>query len=411
MNDRHIQLFANLKNLVATNEAFVTKIHEFEGARYQVFDYFLARYSDFLLEDSREARGIMFEVDEAGNPIRLACWMPKKFFNLNENPFTIGLDLSDDNIDGVMDKMDGSIISTMMHNGKMILKSKTSLSSDHAAQATAFLYKGGYKSPLAEHLEHYTKAGYSVHMELTSPDLRIVLGYPEIKLTILSMRRLSDGAMVNRRTFYDHFPCEFRDGYDLSYWVADFSPEYFNNTDPFKQKGSFGIKFNQMTRNANGDQVSKFIDSIKGMTGVEGYIVRLKNGEHIKIKCDWYCALHHTKDSISAPRRLFETILNGAADDLKAMFAADPITVGRVVEMENKVVEKFNRLIKKVETFYNEHKSLDRKAYAIAATAERDDNLMGPKMNLYLGKENNYKEFFLKHPEMFDVNPTEESND
>lgn len=407
MNDRHIQLFANLKNLVATNEAFVTKIHEFEGARYQVFDYFLARYSDFLLEDSREARGIMFEVDEAGNPIRLACWMPKKFFNLNENPFTIGLDLSDDNIDGVMDKMDGSIISTMMHNGKMILKSKTSLSSDHAAQATAFLYKGGYKSPLAELLEHFTKAGYSVHMELTSPDLRIVLGYPEIKLTILSMRRLSDGAMVSKQNFYEHFPSEFRDDGTYYYWVKEYIADHFFG-NPFTGSPDLKLMSGYLNGVPERNKVSRFIDSIKGMTGVEGYIVRLKNGEHIKIKCDWYCALHHTKDSISAPRRLFETILNGAADDLKAMFAADPITVGRVIEMENKVVEKFNRLIKKVETFYNEHKSLDRKAYAIAATAERDDNLMGPKMNLYLGKENNYKEFFLKHPEMFDINPTEE---
>lgn len=407
MNERHSQLFANLKNLVATNEAFISKTVEFDGGKFCVFDYFLARYSDFLLEDAREARGIMFEVDDAGNPIRLACWMPAKFFNISENPITMNLDLSDDNIDGIMDKLDGSIISTMMHKGKMILKSKTSLSSDHAAQATEYLYANGYKSTLAEKLEYFTKAGYSVHMELTSPDLRIVLGYPTINLTILSMRRLSDGAMVSAQNFYDHFPNDFRDDGTYYYWVKELTPEQFNGKgNPFEQK----TRTIKSMSAGDGLGVSRFIDSIKGMTGVEGYIVRLKNGEHIKIKCDWYCALHHTKDSISAPRRLFETILNGAADDLKAMFAADPITVARVTEMEDKVVEKFNRLIQKVEAFYNDNKSLDRKSYAIAASAERDDNLMGLKMNLYLGKENNYKEFFLKHPEMFGINSTEEGS-
>jgi hypothetical protein len=404
MNERQIQLFSHLKNLVATTEVFLTKIHQLDDCFFQVFDYRLARYSDFLLPDAREARGIMFEVDRDGMPLRLACWMPSKFFNLNENPMTMDLDLSDANISGVMEKLDGSIISTMMHKGKMILKSKTSLSSEHVAVAQAYLEKNSY---FREILEYPTKNGYSVHMELTSPDLRIVLGYPEVKLTILSMRRLSDGAMVNRHNFYDHFPCDYRDGFQLDQWVKDMDPIQFagkgipfdNQVTLFKLRG---VDHNDTM------YVSKFIDAIKAMVGVEGYIVRLVNGEHIKIKCDWYCALHHTKDSISAPRRLFECILNGAADDLKAMFAVDPITCARIVEMEDKVVAKYNSLVNKVETFYDSNRSLDRKSYAIAATAEKEDNLMGLKMALYLGKTNDYKEFFLKHPEMFGINAKDE---
>jgi hypothetical protein len=403
MNDRQLELFANLKHLAATTEVFLTRTHNFEDKIYRVFDYRLARYSDFLLPDARESRGIMFEVDAQDNPIRLACWMPSKFFNLNENPLTIGLDLSDDNIDGVMDKLDGSIISTMMHNGRMILKSKTSLTSDHVAQATEHLTK---QSHLREKLEYFTAKGYSVHMELTSPDLRIVLGYPEVKLTILSMRRLEDGAMVSKRNYYDHFPSEFRDDGTDYYWVKEFGPDHFVDnpfTDPLTLKRVASV-FNGT---AETNKVSEFVDSIKAMTGVEGYIVRLKNGEHIKIKCDWYCALHHTKDSISAPRRLFECILNGAADDLKAMFAVDPITIARITEMETKVVAKFNSLVAKVENFYETNKGMDRKTYAITASADRTDGLMGLKMALYIGQSNNYTEFFLKHPEMFEVNVAE----
>lgn len=322
---------------------------------------------------------------------------------------TAPLDLSDDNIDGVMDKLDGSIISTMMHEGRMILKSKTSLSSDHAAQAEKYLEKNSY---LREILEIHTKMGYSVHMELTSPDLRIVLGYPEVKLTILSMRRLEDGAMVNRQNFYDHFNDEFRDGGQLQFWVKDYGPEYFS-INPFADQGPMTVT-KAATRIEDGQEVKNevgaFIDSIKAMTGVEGYIVRLKNGEHIKIKCDWYCALHHTKDSISAPRRLFEAVLNGGADDLKAMFAVDELTIARIVEMENKVVATYNKIVATVENFYEANKDLDRKSYAIKAKGESEDGMMSLKMNIYQGKENDFKEFALKHPEMFGVNATEDGS-
>lgn len=84
MNERHIQLYQNLKNLAATTEVFLTRTHKLDSSIYRVFDYRLARFSDFLLPDAREARGIMFEVDDQDNPIRLACWMPQKFFNLGE---------------------------------------------------------------------------------------------------------------------------------------------------------------------------------------------------------------------------------------------------------------------------------------------------------------------------------------
>lgn len=399
MNKFQTNLYQQLQNLVASNEAFFAKDQQLDDKIYRVFNYRLASFSDFCLPGAREARGIMFEVDTDGNPIRLACFMPSKFFNLNENPFTMNLDLSDDNIDGVMDKLDGSIISTFMHGDKLMLKSKTSLFSDHVAQATEWLNANSY---FKEKLDYFTRKGYSVHMELTSPNLRIVLGYPEVKLTILAMRRNEDGVLVTKRNFYDFFDYEFRDDGTFYYWVQEYDPVFFD-VNPFTQP----ITFKQLAGlDDSKDKVSKFIDNIKSMTGVEGYIVRLKNGEHIKIKCDWYCALHHTKDSISAPRRLFECIINEGVDDLKGMFSEDPITIERITTMEAKVVKIFNHMISTVEDFYNTNKELDRKSYAIAAQ-KVDDGLMGLKMNAYLGKANDYKAFAVKHPERFGINANE----
>lgn len=385
LNDFQKQLYNDLKNLVETNEAFLTKIQTLDNVEYQVFDYRLATHTDFLNRNARESRGIMFELDENREPIRLACFMPQKFFNYGEGD-TLKLDISDDQIDGVMDKLDGSIISTFIHKGELRLKSKTSLHSDHAKEATAWLNKPE-NITFKYLLQAYTHNGYAVHMELTSPMLRIVVGYEDVKLTVLSMRDNATGELTTRTDLYQNNPQtkEF-----LKYWVTEYTPEQVRGmttvidpTAPVSVKG--------------------FIGTVKAATGIEGYIVRLKNGEHLKIKCDWYCALHHTKDSVSAPRRLFECVINGGSDDLKGMFGDDQITIKRILDMEEKVKTVYNRIVKTVEDFYEANKDLSRKDYAIKASGEADD-LMSLKMNLYQGKENDYKAFCLKHIELFGVN-------
>ena len=396
MNEFQTKLFQDLKHLVATNEAFLSKEQVLDDVRYLVFDYRLATHTDFLLPNARESRGIMFELGEDGNPVHLACFMPQKFFNYGEGD-TLKLDVSDANIDGVMDKLDGSIISTFLHKGELRLKSKTSLHSDHVKQATAWL-KRPENVQFYNVLELLTMNGWSVHMELTSPDLRIVVGYDEIRLTILSMRRRECGMMASKQDVQavleteDDRDARFYMQVALDNWVPDYSAA------EMLYKVADAVGLDQAPAN-----IKEFIANVKHATGIEGYIVRLKCGEHVKIKCDWYCALHHTKDSVSAPRRLFECVVNGGSDDLKGMFGDDKLTIARIEDMEEKVKTTFNRIVKTVEDFYEENKGLDRKAYAIKASGI-NDGFMSLKMNLFLGKENDYKEYALKHMELFGVN-------
>lgn len=399
MNDFQITLYNDMKRLVETNEAFFTKIQTLDGVTYQVFNYRLATYTDFLNPGARETRGIMFEVDSEGNPVRLACFMPQKFFNLGEG-LAANVDMSDDNIDGIMDKMDGSILSTFMHMGHLALKSKTSLISEHVGVATKWLNEHeDFKWALGV----FTNHGYSVHMELTSPLLRIVLGYDEVNMTILSMREIATGKVVTYQNFLEHFDAKkHADGGILANPAA--ALELLNRWVP-------DLSVNQMLKaaqesNPDVKSVKDLVAAAKSMTGIEGYVIRLKDGEHVKIKTDWYCALHHTKDSVSAPRRLFECIINEGVDDLKGMFSEDIVTIKRIIDMETKVVRIYNGIIAEVERFYAENKDLVRKDYAIKATGLAD-GLMSLKMNLYQGKENDYKEFALKHIEMFDINATE----
>src|SRR4051812_34761660 len=100
-----IQLYQNLMKLTDENEAF----YFVDYGPYRVFNYRLASYTDFMSPDALEARGIMFYVNEwdpADLP-KLVCRPFKKFFNKDENPLTMGLDFSPENVERVAVKEDG----------------------------------------------------------------------------------------------------------------------------------------------------------------------------------------------------------------------------------------------------------------------------------------------------------------
>ena len=136
------------------------------------------------------------------------------------------------------------------------------------------------------------------------------------------------------------------------------------------------------------------------MEGIEGFVVRLADGQMIKIKTDWYLVRHKTKDSINNPRNLFEAIISEAVDDIRSLFHNDEISIKIINDMVALVEPKFNRLIKTVEAFYAANKELTRKDYAIKAQG-LEDGLMGLYMNLYIGKDTDYKAFAIKNYKMF----------
>ena len=104
------------------------------GTKFRVFSYHIASYTDWTQPGSLECRGIMFEMD-FDKPVRIASRPMHKFFNLNENPFTMNLDLS--KAEFAMTKEDGSLVSSYIDKGYVYLKSKTSIFSDQALSASS----------------------------------------------------------------------------------------------------------------------------------------------------------------------------------------------------------------------------------------------------------------------------------
>lgn len=371
-------LYHDLMTLV--NEAdspFYHVDHVMNGETFRIFNYRLASYSDFLKPNALEARGIMFRIDSNGNYLELAALTPAKFFNYRENPLVMDVDFS--KTDLIMDKVDGSIMTTFMLpiSDTIYLKSKTSLTSEQANAANDFL-RSGKADMLFNYLMYMHHAGYSVTLEYTSPLHRIILPYQEVNLTVLSARDRSNGKHVP----YDILLKDMEEFHCAQHLVKDYS------------------------KSISPERLQDFIDNIRFEKDKEGYVI-YADGIYTKHKTDQYISLHKSKVSINSDRNLFEAVVMEAHDDLRSLFADDAFTLNRIDKIETLVKNLFNDIENNVVDFYHTNSHLDRKNFAIKAQAEVDKRyfslVMNLYMNLYFGKPNDYREWMIKHYRDFNI--------
>lgn len=372
MNDYQKSLYQNLMTLCDSNEAFYYADQELHGHTYRIFNYRLATYTHFLEPDALECRGIMFEIDGDGNATRLAAHPQIKFFNLGENPLTMNLDITDSTIDRIELKEDGSLMSSFVYdeNGhaRLGIKSKGSLHSDQCAMTYKFLDRN---NALAEELRAIGREGYTVNMELTSPNNRIVLNYDETNLVVLNIRCTLTGRHLKRNELDDiEYPLLAKR------WV----PEAWH----------MGY-----------DGGAMLIHRAPDIVGIEGFIVYLRDGTVFKLKTEWYLVQHRAKDNVDSPRRLFEAAINEATDDLRSLFHDNQQVLDRIEEMENFAAKIYNHTVDTVEKFVTANQDLidsgDRKSFAIKGQQELEGKTFGLAMQKYTGKEPDYKAFCLKH--------------
>jgi len=350
MNQYQQTLYDQLIALTSTTDAFFFADHTHERIKYRIFNYRLASYSLFCLPSAQECRGIMFELDECGDAIRLAALPMHKFYNLHENPFTMDVDLT--TVDRIMVKSDGSLISTYMHGSEMRLKSKGSLASVQAIDAMEWLNK--YENiDFKMDLLHFTLNGHTVNLEWVGPDNRIVLGYEQSALIVLNIRDTATGL---------YRPASMSTFIDYSY------------------------------PNVKTDDVVSFVESVPRMTdSIEGFVCITTDGLWFKLKTEKYLSLHRTKDSINCPRRLFDACVDDAVDDMRSMFYDDPQAIVLIDEMQEFVDTRYNHMVSTVETFFATNERYDRKDFAITAGQELTKQEFGLVMNLYMQRPVDYK--------------------
>lgn len=376
MNQYQSDLYYNLMTLVNKLEAFYFVDMSLDNTFYKVFNYRLASYTEFNEnKDALECRGIMFEVSEEGynaTPIRLASISFPKFHNVGELPLTMDLDLS--TVVEIANKMDGSIITTFIHNNTLQVKSKCSLISDQAVNSSNYLNLEKNKQFHAE-LIKAEQLDCTVIMEFCAMNNRIVLTYPEPHLKVLGVRSRIDGSFIH----FDEIDCEH-------------FPEILN----------------RWTQIIKVDDPKAYLETVSEQTGVEGVVFRMPSGQLVKLKTSWYVNLHKNKDNVNSPKKLFEAVVYETSDDLKSLFFDDSVVIDIIVNMEQHVSKIFNHIADSTERFYERNKNLDRKEYAILGQKELPRNLFHLAMTKYLGKEVDYKDHMVKN---FDNYKPDESSE
>lgn len=312
----------------------------------RIFSYHIANYSDWILPGALECRGIMFEMN-ADKPVRIMSRPMEKFFNVDENPLSMNVKFEDAMF--YMTKEDGSLISTFYDKGVLGLKSKTSIHSDQVNLAAQWL---NGQPDLKEHLKELSSRGFTVNMEYVGPKNRIVLGYEEAALRILNARDNETGEYVDMYEIYDDAV--------LRPYIANIFDASVCSYD--------------------------WVDEVRKMEGIEGYIIVLPN-QMVKLKTDWYVALHHTKDSINNNRRLVDCCVENVTDDLRGLFVDDKMALTKIHDFETHYSEKLNEWFGRIINFIESNRHLDRKSYAIKGNTEFKDVrfLFGIVMNSYAG--------------------------
>lgn len=345
-----------LTDLCNTNPAFYyTDITDkYTNHEYRIFNYRLAKYSDFTHPIMNDCRGIMFSRQTKG----VVCRSIHKFFNYGEGGVEIPNHVKPV---CVMNKLDGSLISTWIDAfGRLRLKTRGSISSVQVIDAYNWLCKSENRS-FYKALKDITLSNYTVNLEWTSPNNRVVVGYTKESLRILNIR--------HNYTYAGEYILPNEDLFD-----------WYINVD-----SSRIVKCEMPTMN---------LGSIQQRHGIEGFVVVFDNGLWLKYKTDWYSALHKTKDSIINDSALFEVCLLGQSDDLKSMFKDDEFSVNRIECMEKTVFDYYNNLLYDVDRFYERNRHLDRKSYAIAA---KQYPWMSLAMNKFLCAPVNYNEYMMRN--------------
>ncbi len=227
-----------------------------------------------------------------------------------------------------------------------------------------------------------------MNFEYIAPSNQVVVYYSEPKLSVLSIRSHSNGDTL----FGDPL-------------ISFLQENQFLTT--IGHVVSFKTVVESITH-------GKFIEGIRKETVGEGYVVQILHTDRksylVKIKTEKYLALHHTKFNCSSSRYFFQCVINECTDDLKALYVNEAEVLEKISRMEAKVQPIYNHILQTIESFHQENSHLSRKDYAIKVLSIPGMKVFMPLlMNLYVGKDNDYKKFAISH--MKDLFHIDDEND
>jgi RNA ligase len=298
---------------------------------YKVINYVVATSTTFPdVTDTnsairRECRGLIF--DSAGNLISRRF---QKFFNVGERTETSvdRIDLSQKHV--LLEKLDGSMISGCVIDGKVIWMTKM-------GQTTIIDDMGPFLVANPQYETFVRKCSdnnMTPIFEWCSRFNRVVIDYPEPRLVLTGVRETFSGRYVS----YDDM-LAIGDIYDI-----------------------------EIVRAFESDKAMEYLlEEARVLTDIEGYVIRFADGNMVKLKGAWYVRLHKTKILFVHDRHLAILILTETADDAKSfMLPEDRV---KFEDFEVKFVDSLERIATRIYdrlVLFSERSPATRKQFAIA---------------------------------------------
>lgn len=247
-------------------------------SRYRSIDYNYVTDGSFDDPMRLECRGIKFDWDGSiiARPLH-------KFFNVGERPDTMPetIDLSKPHV--ITEKLDGSMVHAAFLGGELRLMTRAGIT-ETSQQAENLL-----TDKLTQFCERSMVLGYTPIFEYTGPENRVVLRYETPQLTLLASRRINEGVYKSRNQL-------------------------------LKEAAHYGIP-------VAGESLwlkstSEFIDHVRDLGGVEGFVISFDDGRMVKLKSLDYVLKHRAKSDIASEKNVLSVLLSGGLDDLLPLLDA-----------------------------------------------------------------------------------------
>lgn len=279
----------------------------------------------------RECRGIIFD-SKTGDIIRRPF---HKFFNVNEREETQDHVINLGHPHAILEKLDGSMIAPFIVDGKMIWGTKMG-ATDVAKPVEEYVKNNPHYIEFANDL---IEDRMTPIFEWCSRKQRIVLDYKEDQLILTGIRNMANGVY---RSFV--WVKSVAQGYNIPV-VRAFEPQ----TD-----------------------MKAFLEYVRDLEDLEGFVVRFDDGHMLKLKCHWYIQIHKAKEAILQDRNIVELILEEHLDDVKAHLPAEDRD--RLTQFESDINKAINISVSDIRIELDSliRNGVDRKTFATGRAQEID---------------------------------------
>ena len=287
-------------------------------------------YERYLRSVRRELRGIIFD-SNTGNIIRRPF---HKFFNVNEREETQDhvIDLSRPH--AILEKLDGSIIAPFFANGELIWGTK--MGATDVAKPVGDFVDDDY----IDFAVFCISNGMTPIFEWCSRKQRIVLDYgSEDQLILTAVRNMTTGGYIKYFT--------------LSKWASEYNIPVVRQFEPQTD-------------------MKAFLEYVRDLEDLEGFVVRFDDGHMLKLKCHWYIQIHKAKEAILQDRNIVELILEEHLDDVKAHLPAEDRD--RLTQFESDINKAINISVSDIRIELDSliRNGVDRKTFATGRAQEID---------------------------------------